>query len=571
MAGRMSALVKGASLLAASTLLALSVNIHAFAASESGKPFGIGDAIRGERGNLLLEVSTIAGSGEPGDRDGSALSAAFRSPQGLLALPDGTLYIADTTNHQIRKLSNGTVSTYAGLKYWIDGFGLPTGALSDGAANKAEFNSPVGMAGDTAGNLYVADADNHAIRKLSPQGKWSTLAGDGILGREDGVGKEARFYYPQSVAVDPDGNVYVADSLNHLIRKITPNGTVTTLNDKQNSGVQVMPGLLVESGGYRDGALAQALFNEPSGLALDAKGNLYISDTGNQLIRYIDLSSGTVSTVAGVAPAMTASPAAATAAASTNTVNGADGGAEGNLLYAEGGYRDGKAAEALFRFPRGLAVTPEGGLLIADSLNHAVRYLLNGEVITLAGGQDGERGWEDGIEGQHGLQMPSAVALGQDGTVLVADSYNNKIRKITLQKLPERKAGETAVRIVTGIEGKPLAVEADLRKGRTLAPVRAVGEALGYKVTYKQDTREALLEKEGLAVTLKLDEALALVSQNGATPVNYELDSAPFIQKGTAYIPVRYISELIDSSVEWHADSKTVIIRGASAGNGGNK
>ncbi|MHA7966455.1 stalk domain-containing protein [Paenibacillus sp. CAU 1782] len=552
--GGLSMLGKRTSVLAASFLLALSVNVHAFAASETEKSFGIGDAVRGENGNLLLEVTTIAGSGEPGDRDGAASSAAFRAPQGLLALPDGTLYIADTNNHQIRKLSNGSVSTYAGLKYWIDGFGLPTGVLNDGPADEAEFNTPVGLAGDAAGNLYVADADNHAIRKLSPQGEWTTLAGDGILGRRDGIGKEARFYYPQAIAVDQSGNVYVADSLNHQIRKITPGGTVSTLNAKQNSGVQVMPGLLVESGGYRDGALAQALFNEPSGLALDAKGNLFVSDTGNQVIRYIDLSKGTVSTVAGVSlPAQESSAESA------------------ELLYREGGYRDGKASEALFHFPRGLAVTPEGGLLIADSLNHAVRYLLNGEVITLAGGEDGERGWEDGIEGHHGLQMPSAVALGRDGSVLVADSYNNKIRKITLQQLPKRGAGETAVRIVTGTEGKSLAVATELRNGRTLAPVRAVGEALGYNVTYKPETREALLEKDGLAVTLRLNEALALVSRNGGAPVNYELDSAPFVKNGTAYIPVRYISELIDSNVEWHGESKTVIIRGAAAENEGDK
>lgn len=519
-------------------------------AAPEAKASSLAGAVRGESGQLLLEVATAAGSGEPSLKNGEARLSAFRSPQGMISLPDGTVYIADTDNHQLRKLADGNVTTIAGLSIYTDEHDRPTGAYNDGSASEAAFNGPVGLAADSAGNLYVADSGNHAIRKLSPEGTWTTLAGNGVLGSRDGNGEQAQFHNPQAIVLDEAGNVYVADALNHAIRKVTPEGAVTTLNAREEGGTEVMPGLLVESGGYRDGALVQALFNEPSGLALDAKGNLYVSDTGNQLIRYIDLAKGIVTTVAG--------------SAANGKVVPAD-----NSLYAASGFRDGKATEALFNFPRGLAVTPEGGLLIADSMNHAVRYLLNEEVVTLAGGEDAERGWEDGIEGQHGLHLPTAVALGIDGSVLVADAYNNRIRAIRLQQLADRQAGEVSVRIVTGTEGKPLNTAAELQKGRTLAPVRAVAEALGYQVSYDPASREALLESEGIKVTLKQDERTAVVSRDGGEAIVHELDAAPFTQKGTIYIPVRYMSELIGLDVQWHAESKTVIIRGAEAGIGG--
>lgn len=532
----------GTALIAAGLAWGLAIG-PAAAASQTGKePFGMKDGVLGEEGQLLLQVGTLAGSGEPGDRDAEAAVASFRAPQGIVALPDGTVYIADTDNHQIRKLAGGKVSTAAGLKLLTDEQFRPIGAFHDGPAGESALNEPVGLAADAAGNLYIADAGNHAIRKLSPEGQLTTLAGSGIVGDADGRGKDAGFYYPQAVAVDDKGNVYVADSLNHLIRRITPDGSVTTLNEAPAEGREIIPGLLVESGGYRDGKLEQALFNEPSGLALDAKGNLYVSDTGNQLIRYIDFAQGIVSTVAGGEP-------------------GASLVYEAGSIYAAGGYADGKASEARFSFPRGLAVTPEGGLLIADSLNHAVRYLYDNKVSTIAGAGDADRGWQDGIESSHALQSPAAVTLASSGELIVADSYNNRIRSISLFHLPERQEGDTSVRIVTGPSAEELKTPSKLVAGRTFAPVRAVTEPLGYEVGYKPDTREVLLQKDGLEVTLKLDDTTAVVRRNGGASEKVTLDVAPFVQNGVSYIPVRYISELIELDVQWHAESRTVIVR----------
>ena len=513
------------------------------AASAAGQqPFGIKDGVRGEEGQLLLQVGTLAGSGEPGDGDAAADIASLRAPQGVAVLPDGTVYIADTNNHQIRKLTGGKISTAAGLKFLTNELYRPIGGYNDGLPGESALNEPVGLAADASGNLYIADAGNHAIRKLSPGGRLTTLAGNGEIGDADGRGKDAGFYYPQAVAVDDRGNVYVADSLNHLIRRIAPDGNVTTLNESPTAGREIIPGLLVESGGYRDGKLAQALFNEPSGLALDAKGNLYVSDTGNQLIRYIDFASNTVSTVAGGKPDGTPD-------------------FEAGSIYATAGYADGAAANARFSFPRGLAVTPEGGLLIADSLNHAIRYLYEGKVSTIAGAGDSVRGWLDGIESSHALQAPSAVALAPGGELLAADSYNNRIRSISLLRLPERREGDTSVRIVTGAAAEELKTPSKLLAGRTFAPVRAVTESLGYEVDYKPDTREVLLRKGQLDITLQLDSKEAEVRRNGGEAETVMLDAAPFVQNGVSYIPVRYISELIELDVQWHAASRTVIIR----------
>lgn len=528
---------------ALAAMLACGLTLAPVASAAAGQPsFGMEDAVRGEDGQVLLQVGTQAGSGEPGDADGLLRISSFRAPQGVAALPDGTVYVADTDNHQVRKLANGKVDTAAGLKFLTDEQYRPVGGYNDGPAGVSALNEPAGLTADATGNLYIADAGNHAIRKLSPSGEISTLAGSGVIGNADGRGKDAAFHYPQAVAVDGRGNVYVADTLNHLIRRITPEGSVATLNAAPEGGREVIPGLLVESGGYRDGKMEDALFNEPSGLVLDAKGNLYVSDTGNQLIRYIDLAAGTVSTVAG-------------------------GASDGELSYDEGsiyavsGYVDGSAAEARFSFPRGLAITSEGGLVIADSLNHAIRYFHEGKVTTLAGAGESLRGWQNGIESSHALQAPSAVAIAADGTLLVADSYNNRIRSVTLLRLPERAAGDTAVRIVTGAEANVLKAPSRLVNGRTFAPVRAVTEALGYEVDYRPEEREVLLRKGELEITLKLDRTDAEVRVNGGEAETVKLDAAPFAQNGVSYIPVRYISELIELDVQWHAESRTVIVR----------
>lgn len=334
----------------------------------------------------------IAGSGAVGELNGPASSASFRQPAGLAILADGSVLVADSGNHLIRKISTGTVSTYAGFTVYRDSKGFPAGMLLDGPLNQSMFHQPQGLAVDQNGTLYVADAANHAIRKITPQGV-VTIAGDGVQGDRNGTGKEARFHSPSDVAVAEDGTLYVADTLNHAIRKIAPDGRVTALNSLSDRTVELANGYLESAGDFRDGKLSEAKFNEPSGIVLDAKGNLYVSDTGNQRIRYIDLQNETVTTVAG----------------------GGETYAK-DALYAEGSYADGEAATAKFQFPKGLAVTTDGGLLIADSMNHAIRYLHQGKVTTLGSS----------------FSMPVAVKVDALGKIWVADASAQTIQQITV-------------------------------------------------------------------------------------------------------------------------------------------
>lgn len=216
------------------------------------------------------EVSTLAGGTEAGYTDGQGSAAFFRTPANLTVDKDGNIYVADTNNHRIRLVKpDGTVSTFAGPS----GSGYAAG-YKDGAATEAKFNGPRGLAVDSAGNVFVADTGNHCIRKITPDGQVTTLAGSKDAGYSDGIGAEARFNYPTDIAVDSQGNLYIADTANHRIRKITPDGIVTTLAGNGQPG-------------FADGAADKAQFRAPEGIAVDAQGNVYVADTGNHRIRRI--------------------------------------------------------------------------------------------------------------------------------------------------------------------------------------------------------------------------------------------------------------------------------------------
>jgi sugar lactone lactonase YvrE len=230
-------------------------------------------------------VTTLAGAaGMPGSADGTGAAARFNEPQGLAMDGAGNLYVTDSGNHTVRKVTPaGGVTTLAGAA------GMSGSA--DGTGAVARFNFPQGVASDSAGNLYIADEFNHTIRKVTPTGIVTTLAGAaGIAGSADG-GSAARFNDPQDVAVDDVGNLYVADTANHTIRKVTPAGIVTTLAGAAGTK------------GSTDGAGAAARFNSPIGVAVDSAGNLYVADTGNGTIRRIT-PTGLTTTIGGVAGAI---------------------------------------------------------------------------------------------------------------------------------------------------------------------------------------------------------------------------------------------------------------------------
>ncbi|MDQ6961736.1 MAG: DUF5011 domain-containing protein, partial [Mariprofundaceae bacterium] len=211
-------------------------------------------------------VTTVAGSGVAGFADATGTAAQFNTPNGITVDAYGTLYVADTFNHCIRKISaSGVVTTVAGS----------TLGFTDGAGTAAQFYYPMGITVDASGTLYVGDTNNHSIRKISASGVVTTVAGNGIANFADATGTAAQFNRPHGITVDASGTLYVADSNNHSIRKISASGVVTTV-----AGSTL---------GFTDGAGTAARFNYPKGITVDAYGSLYVADFGNQRIRKITI------------------------------------------------------------------------------------------------------------------------------------------------------------------------------------------------------------------------------------------------------------------------------------------
>jgi len=209
--------------------------------------------------------STVAGRGSAGFFDGPTVHALFRYPWGIAIDAEGSIYVADTNNHRIRKIEQGNVTTFAGSG--IAGY-------ADGMKGQAMFNQPYGIAVDEDGNVFVADYSNHCIRKVTQQGDVSTMAGNGKPGYADAEGNQALFNYPMRLALDAGGNLFVTDYCNHKIRKVTQQGVVTTI---AGSGIA----------GFSDGTGSRAMFNNPSGIALDSKSNIFVADSSNHKIRQI--------------------------------------------------------------------------------------------------------------------------------------------------------------------------------------------------------------------------------------------------------------------------------------------
>lgn len=321
-------------------------------------------------------VSTLAGSGSPGFVNGVGTAAKFYSPDGGAVDTQGNLYVADYVNGCVRKITPaGLVSTFAG--------GTGTGLLN-GPAATAKFSGILDVAIDVQGNLYVADTDNACIRKITAAGIVSTLAGTGTAGFADGPGTTAQFSSPSGVAVDAQGTVYVADYGNFRIRKILPNGTVSTLAGTGQRG-------------YADGAGSVAQFKGLEGLALNTNGLLYAADTEDHRIRTVT-SAGVVSTLAGTGVR---------------------------------GFADGAGAAAQFYIPAGVAVDSQGDVLVSEVGNNCIRRIdKNGVVSTLAGTR--VAGMMDGPVGTAQFDRPSGLIMGATGVFYVTES-SHRIRKVAAQ------------------------------------------------------------------------------------------------------------------------------------------
>ena len=282
----------------------------------------------------------VAG-GMAGSNDGTGASAQFNVPIGIVKGTDGNLYVADQQNHRIRKITPaGVVTTFVGNG---------TCAIFDGMGTAARVCFPTAIASDAAGNLYLADYGNNAIRKITLAGEVTTIAGNGLCGSSDGTGSVARFCTPAGITVDTSGDLYVADTGNQIIRKILmPFGTVTPI-----AGTVGPPG---PPCGGMDGIGTAAVFCNPSGIAMDAAGNLYVSDTQNHAIRKITPSL-VVSTFAGV--------------------------------LGSAGSADGTGAAARFNIPFGLAVDPANNLYVGDTTNSTVRKITPAAAVSTVVGTAG--------------------------------------------------------------------------------------------------------------------------------------------------------------------------------------
>jgi len=326
-------------------------------------------------------VITLAGvPNTDGYKDGPAKSALFYSPNGIIVDSKKTIFIVDSYNHVIRKINaNGNVSTIAGTP--------KTSGHKDGPAKSALFYSPAGMTADSKGNLYAPDVHNNIVRKIDINGNVSTIAGTPKKsGYKDGPAKNALFYSPTGITIDSKGNLYVAD-FNHVIRKIDTSGNVSTIAGTPKTS------------GHKDGPAKNALFHSPDGIAIDNKGNLYVADTKNNVIRKIH-TNGNISTIAGVPN--------------------------------KSGHQDGPAKSALFNSPYRIAVDSKGNVYVADTYNHVIRKIdTSGNVSTIAGTPK-TPGHKDGPVKSALFSSPLGLAFDGKGNLYVTESGNNTIRKIIL-------------------------------------------------------------------------------------------------------------------------------------------
>lgn len=310
----------------------------------------------------IAEVRVLAGDGTDGVREGDPSRARFSDPFGVAVRSDGTIFVADAGNaNRIRGISpDGRVFTLAGGRV----------GFADGSGTAARFNAPSGLAVDANGIIYVADTGNNAIRRVTPDGYVTTIAGDGDAGFRDGPGHAARFNGPIGVAIDGTGQLVVADTYNDRIRAIGTDGTVTTVAGGS------MPGA-------RDGQGAFALFDTPTGVAVGPGGTIYVADMGNGAVRAID-HGGIVTTPLWSLPDRVGRPIGAATAQNGNLYVSDDRGrivevpASGPARVLAGsvpGFVDGTGEDALLRFPAGIAVDGPGRLVVADAGNYLIRLV----------------------------------------------------------------------------------------------------------------------------------------------------------------------------------------------------
>jgi streptogramin lyase len=331
----------------------------------------------------LMGIITVLSLSDPAraqqDMSAYAAPANFSLTTGIATDSTGAIYVANWHNAILKITRAGVVMTFAGKPNVIGN--------ADGIGSAASFVYPIGIATDRDGNVYVTDKISNTIRKITPAGAVTTLAGSvGVAGHADGKGKNARFSSPVGIATDRAGNIYVADTGNNTIRKVTPDGTVTTIAGLAGERDEI------------DGIGGAARFSDPFSIATDGAGNIFVAEMSRKTIRKIT-SSGVVTTLAG--------------------------------RVDDSGHADGIGANATFDSPHGVTTDNAGNIYVADYGNNTIRKITPTGVVTTIAGQAGaaQDGEFDGVGAAATFTQPLAVATDSAGNVLVLEADN--IREVT--------------------------------------------------------------------------------------------------------------------------------------------
>ena len=373
------------------------LNMPGGIALDAGGDLYIADSANNVVRKLLPDgtIITVAGTGAGGYNGdgGPANQAMLFDPENVVLDSAGNLYIACSSGNVVRKLTlDGKISTVAGN-------GTVGFSGDGGPAVAAQLSLPTGLAVDPAGVLYISDSNNYRVRKVTTDGKIATVTGNGTICYgtcgDGGMASAAQIYHPRGLAFDSAGNLYIADIFNSTIRRITTDGKISTYMGK--------PDIYGFAGD--GGQLAGALLYEPTNMAFDGQGNLYVSDDGNNRIREVT-TTGLVSTAAG----------------------------NGNTSFLGDG---GPATKAQFNEPASVAVDSFGDLFIADTFDNRIREVLpDGTVTTVAG--NGIAGFTSGgLPTASELFAPIGIAFNPSGTLFISDTLNSRIRRLDPGSLTE--------------------------------------------------------------------------------------------------------------------------------------